>query len=52
MIWPSVALGLTLLLVTYCEAFYLPGLAPVTYCDKPTEVGQCTVSSVFFKQSI
>jgi len=42
MIWPSVALGLTLFLVNYCEAFYLPGLAPVTYCDKPTEVGQCT----------
>ena len=25
-----------------CEGFYLPGLAPVTYCEKE-EIGKCVV---------
>ena len=29
-----------------CEAFYLPGLAPVTYCEKD-EPGKCVVSLIF-----
>ena len=29
-----------------CEAFYLPGLAPVTYCEND-EPGKCVVSLVF-----
>merc|ERR1711981_875904 len=34
--------GLLLSLCCLGQAFYLPGLAPVTYCDKPTETGHCT----------
>ena len=40
---PFVAVTLTLIL-GLCEGFYLPGLAPVTYCDKPSGVDHCTVS--------
>ena len=35
---------LALLALTAVEAFYLPGLAPVTYCEKDAELpGKCMV---------
>ena len=45
MLRPSLLLGLALIW-TGSEGFYLPGLAPVTYCDKPSAGGQCTVISL------
>ena len=44
--WPGVALILAFIF-GLCEGFYLPGLAPVTYCDKPTGADHCTVSYFF-----
>ena len=41
--WPGVALVFAFIFGN-CQGFYLPGLAPVTYCDKPTGADHCTVS--------
>ena len=40
---PYIAIGslLALALVSNGNAFYLPGLAPVTYCNKPIEGSKC-----------